>query len=54
MSGVVLGSDPAGANVDISLVLKGLLQVRCFLYFFVDFWIGFVFLRYEEQCSFQW
>ena len=50
---MVIGSDPGGANVDISLVLKMLLQVRCVLYFFVDFWIGFVFLRYAEQCSFQ-
>ena len=53
MSGVVLGSDPGSENVDISLVLNVFLQVRCFLYFSVDFWIGFVFLRYEEQCSFQ-
>ena len=33
------GSNPGGANVDISLVLKVFLQQPCFLYFFYDFFM---------------
>ena len=51
--GVVLGSSPGVANVNISLVLMMFLEVRCFRCFFVTFLCDFFFEDMKNRVVFS-